>query len=201
MKFSKTYTYVLFSVLLLSSTVISDRVSSLPLTIVEELKSNSMDGYSNYDDVLRLVPTGPNPMKSPGIPPTPPLSESLYGFEHFDDILRRVPKGTNPAESPPLNVLHSVPSGPNPIHNPGIPLTPPTSELLCDSSTFKGFKVKTLNNDDILRCMPKSANPPESLLLNVLRTVPSGPDPKHHEEISPTPPASELLRHVPKCLN
>ena len=138
MKFSKTYTYVLFSVLLLSSTVISDHVSSLPLTIVEELKSNSMDGYSNYDDVLRLVPTGPNPMKSLGTPPTPPLSESLYGFEHFDDILRRVPKGTNPEESPPLNVL---------------------------------------------------------------RTVPSGPDPKHHEEIPPTPPASELLRHVPKCLN
>ncbi|KAK9931625.1 hypothetical protein M0R45_018897 [Rubus argutus] len=211
MKFSKTYTYVLFSVLLLSSTAISDHVSSLPLTIVKELKSNSLDGYSNYDDVLRLVPTGPNPMKSPGTPPTPPLSEALYGFDHFDDILRRVPKGPNPPESSPLNVLRRVPTGPDPLHNPGTPPTPLASELLYDSSTFigfklktlnnddilrrvpKGFKVKTLNSDDILKRVPKCANPSESPPLNGLRTVPSGPDPKHHEEIPPTPPTSELL--------
>ncbi|KAK9931626.1 hypothetical protein M0R45_018898 [Rubus argutus] len=234
MKFSEIYTYVLFSVLLLSSTVISDHVSSLPLTIVEELKSNSMDGYSNYDDVLRLVPTGPNPMKSPGTPPTPSLSKALYDFDQFDvlrtvpsgpdpkhheeipptpptsevlfdsstyklktlnndNILRRVPKGANPPESPPLNVLRTVPSGPDPKHHEEIPPTPPASEFLYDSSIFKGFKLKTLNNDDILRCVPKGVNPPESPPLNVLRTVPSGPDPKHHEEIPPTPPALELL--------
>lgn len=195
MKFSKTYTYVLFNVLLLSSTVIGDHVSSLPLTTVEELKSNLLDGYSNYDDVLRLVPTGPNPMKSPGTPPTPPLSEALYdsstvkGFEHFDDILRRVPKGPNPPESPPLNVLRRVPSGPNPLHNPMLPPTPPP---------FKGFKLKsTLNSlskfDDILRRVPKGPNPIESPPLNVLRRVPTGPNPMQSPETPPTVPLLEAL--------
>lgn len=203
MKVSKTYTYMLFSVLLLSSTVIGDHVSSLPLTTVEELKSNLLDGYSNYDDVLRLVPTGPNPTKSPGTPPTPSLSQTLYdsstikGFEHFDDILRRVPKGPNPPESPPLNVLRRVPSGPNPLHNPRIPPTPTASKLLYDSSTFKGSKVKTLNIlskfDDILRHVPKGLNRIESPPLNVLRPVPTGPNPMQSPETPPTTPLLEAL--------
>ena len=183
MEFSNTCLFLLFNLLLLSSIVIGDHVYS--------------DSLSNYNDVLRLVPKGPNPRESPPLknilrlvpkgpnpkesPETPPLSKALYdSFEYktsdspsnHDEVLRLVPKGPNPPESPPLNVLRLVPTGPNPEQSPETPSPPPLSDSL-------------YNYGDILRLVPKGPNPRESPPLAVLQTVPTGPNPTQSPDTPP----------------
>ena len=56
-------------------------------------------GSLNYE-IKRIVPKGPNPIKSPG---TPPMEHPIV-FNDFDflnyEIKRKVPSGPNPIQSP-----------------------------------------------------------------------------------------------------
>ena len=72
----------------------------------------------NTGAAKRLVPSGPNPEKSPGTPP---------GVVGAGEVKRLVPSGPNPETSPGTpppgagEVKRLVPSGPNPETSPGTP--------------------------------------------------------------------------------